>query len=121
MYLFACGCGAAALLLFVLVPSWPVYLAGACLLGFFYGIYYFTFTFHALINPVKTARYAGGNETIVGMTAMLAPIAGGMLAMQSGEMRFPFWLGAAFMLLALVSFVFFSIRARKANTSASAE
>ena len=44
---------------------------------------------------------------------MLAPIAGGMLAMRSGDMRFPFWLGAAFMLLALVSFEFFSVRARK--------
>ena len=115
MYLFACGCGAAALLLFVLVPSWPVYLAGACLLGFFYGIYYFTFTFHALINPLKSARYAAGNETIVGMTSTFAPILAGLLAMQCGA-KFPFWLGVG---LALAAGLFFFWKVRQAQRNSA--
>ena len=105
--------GIIAMLIFSSSGNFHAYLLAAVLLGIFYGVFYFMSTFHALINPVKTARYAGGNETIVGFTAMLAPIAGGMLAMRSGDMRFPFWLGAAFMLLALVFFVFFSSRAWK--------
>ena len=113
--------GVIAMLIFSFSANFHAYLLAAVLLGIFYGVFYFMSTFHALINPVKTARYAGGNETIVGFTAMLAPIAGGMLAMQSGEMRFPFWLGAVLMLLALVSFVFFSIRARKLKASSATE
>ena len=103
------------LLLFVLVPSWPVYLAGACLLGFFYGIYYFTFTFHALINPLKSARYAAGNETIVGMTSTFAPILAGLLAMQCGA-KFPFWLGVG---LAAAAGLFFFWKVRQAQRNSA--
>ena len=85
-------CGIIAMVLFLPVPpNWHICLAGACLLGIFYGVFYFTSTFHALINPVKSARYAAGNETIVGLTSTLAPIFGGLLAMQLGP-RFPFQL-----------------------------
>ena len=85
-------CGIIAMMLFLSVPpDWHFWLIGACLLGIFYGVFYFTSTFHALINPVKSARYAAGNETIVGLTSTLAPIFGGLLAMQLGP-RFPFFL-----------------------------
>ena len=88
----AAVCGIVAMVLFLPVPpNWHICLAGACLLGIFYGVFYFTSTFHALINPVKSARYAAGNETIVGLTSTLAPIFGGLLAMQLGP-RFPFHL-----------------------------
>ena len=103
--------GILAMGLFAWSSNWVVYLAGALLLGVFYGVFYFTFTFHALINPLKTARYAAGNETIVGLTSTLAPILGGFLAMQTGSVRFPFWLGAGLIGSALLFFAVCTLRA----------
>lgn len=106
------GLGAiAALGLFAFSASWAAYLAGAFLIGVFYGIFYFTFTFHALINPLKTARYAAGNETIVGLTSTFAPILGGVLAMQTGNVHFPFWLCIGLVAAALLFFSVFTLRA----------
>ncbi|MBO4630595.1 MAG: MFS transporter [Lentisphaeria bacterium] len=107
--------GILALVLFALSASWTVYLAGALLLGIFYGVFYFTFTFHALINPLKTARYAAGNETIVGLTSTFAPVLGGVLAMQTGNVRFPFWLGAGLIAAALLFFTAFTLRTRRGH------
>ena len=113
--------GIAAMIIFACSSSSAAYLIAAVLLGIFYGVFYFMFTFHALINPVKTARYAAGNETIVGLTATFAPISGGVLAMQTGSVCFPFWLGAALMLAAMLSFGILTIRAWKKNASPAAE
>lgn len=113
----AAVCGIAAMLIFIRCTSWEAYLLAALLLGIFYGVFYFTFTFHALINPVKTARYAGGNETIVGLTSMLAPISGGILAMQTGSMVSPFRLSMGLLLAAMLSFAFFSVRAWKVQAA----
>ena len=96
----------AAMAIFALSSSWTAYLIAALLLGSFYGIFYFTFTFHALINPVRTPRYAAGNETIVGLTSTCAPVLGGILVMQTGSAQFPFWLGTG---LIFASAVFFGI------------
>ena len=90
--------------IFFFSSGWGAYLIGACLLGIFYGICYFMFTFHALINPVKTARYVAGNETIVGLTSTCAPVLGGVLAMQCGDARVPFLFCGGLIFAALLFF-----------------
>ena len=103
--------GIGAMMIFAFASSWTAYLTAALLLGIFYGIFYFTYTFHALIDPVKIARNCAGNETIVGLTSTFAPLLGGVLAMQTGEARSPFWLCGGFILAAMVFFGFYSLRA----------
>ena len=116
-FTLAAGCGLAAMALFAFSSSWTAYLAGAVLLGIFYGVFYFTFTFHALINPVKTARYAAGNETIVGLTSTFAPILGGVLAIQTGYAQFPFWLCGGLILAAMLFFCGYILFAGRAEAS----
>ena len=96
--------GIGALAVFLFSQSWSAYLISALLLGIFYGVFYFTSTFHALINPEKSARYAAGNETIVGMTSTLAPILAGLSAMWFGA-SFPFVLGIALLAGAALFFL----------------
>ncbi|MBO4649520.1 MAG: MFS transporter [Lentisphaeria bacterium] len=108
-------CGIVAMALFLPdTPNWHVCLIGACLLGIFYGVFYFTSTFHALINPVKSARYAAGNETIVGLTSTLAPIFGGLLATLLGP-RFPFQLCIGLIAGSALFFAAGSLRAGSAE------
>lgn len=72
------GCGALLLAAFS-ASSWAIYLAAA-MFGIFTGLLCFMMTYHALANAAKSARYAAGNETIVGGTAVLAPLAAGAIA-----------------------------------------
>jgi len=103
--------GIGAMCIFACASSWTAYLTAALLLGCFYGIFYFTYTFHALIDPEKTARNCAGNETIVGLTSTFAPLLGGFLAMKTGETRFPFWLCGGFILVSMLFFGIYSLRA----------
>jgi len=52
----------------------------AAMFGCFSGLLAFNMTFHALANADKSSRYAAGNETIVGITSILAPISAGWIA-----------------------------------------
>lgn len=117
VFSLAAAGGIGAMGLFACASSWTAYLIAALLLGIFYGIFYFTYTFHALIDPEKTARNCAGNETIVGLTSTCAPVLGGLLAMQTGEARSPFWLCGGFIFAAMVFFGFCSLRAFRRTAS----
>lgn len=104
-------CGAAAMSLFAFSSTFLAYLLAAGALGTFSGIFCFTLTFHALIDPAKTAKYASVNETLVGGTAMFAPLLGGALAMRVNAV-FPFHLCAALLALGGVFFAAMTWRLR---------
>jgi len=57
---------------------------GLLLASLFYGIYsgYFCFylVFHSLVHPEKSSSYIAINEVIVGLTCIVGPLAGGLLA-----------------------------------------
>ncbi len=96
------ACGAiAALLLFAFSASGAMYLLGAVLLGCFSGIYCFNMTYHALANYTKSARYAAGNETIVGGTSVFAPIAAGLIA-DASTARMPFYVLAIILVITVI-------------------
>ena len=57
---------AAAFLVFAFTGIWQLYALAAVMLGIFSGMMCFTATFHALVNPLKSARYVSVNELLVG-------------------------------------------------------
>ena len=61
----------------------------------------FTATFHALIDPVKTAKYASVNETLVGVGSVVAPMLGGVLATHGSALA-PFFCCMASLVLCAV-------------------
>jgi len=79
-----------ALVMFAMCSTAPFAWAAAMLFGVFSGIFCFNITYHALANSDKSAKYAAVNETIVGGTAVFAPIAAGMIADTAG-VRMPFY------------------------------
>ena len=84
----------------------------AGLFGVFSGILSFDITYHALANVDKSARYASVNETIVGSTSVLAPLAAGMLA-DSTTAQMPFYALIAALLIAAVIYCRMTWRYRK--------
>ena len=93
------GCAALLLAAFT-TTGWAIWLAAA-LFGIFTGLLCFMMTYHALANADKSARYAAGNETIVGGTAVLAPLAAGAIADFMAPQT-PFYLLIAAMLIAAI-------------------
>ncbi len=90
--------GAAAFVIFAATADWRLYALAAILLGVFSGVMCFTATFHALINPDKTAQYASVNETLVGVGSVVAPLLGGLLASRCHALA-PFFCCMACLLL----------------------
>ena len=60
-----------------------LYLAAAC-----YGVYcggiFFYLVFHSLVHPQRHVRYVSINESIVGLTGVVGPLAGGFIADHQG-------------------------------------
>ncbi|MBO7147353.1 MAG: MFS transporter [Lentisphaeria bacterium] len=99
------GTGAiAAFALYAFCPAFGTYLLAALLLGIFSGIFCFMITFHALVNPSKTAKYVSVNETIVGATSMTAPLFGGLLADWTNAI-FPFYFCGIMLLVMILLYV----------------
>ena len=91
--------GAAGLGLFAFATQAPVfYLAAACY-GIYSGAFFFCIVFHALVHPVKSARYVSLNESVIGATGIAGPLVGGILADRAG-LPIPYALGAGLVLLA---------------------
>ena len=93
--------GCAALLLAAFSYNALTIWLAAALFGIFTGLLCFIMTYHALANADKSARYAAGNETIVGGTAVLAPLAAGAIADFMAPQT-PFYLLIAAMLIAAI-------------------
>jgi len=59
--------------------SLAFYGAAVCF-GVYSGSFYFYFVFHSLVHPSRSARYLAINESVVGITSIIGPAGGGLLA-----------------------------------------
>ncbi|MCF7863629.1 MAG: MFS transporter [Kiritimatiellales bacterium] len=73
-------CGVVALLMFSFSGEFlPLALASA-LFGIYSGSFFFYLVFHSLVHPEHSTRYVAINESVVGLTSLLGPLAAGLLA-----------------------------------------
>ena len=75
----------------------------AALYGIYSGCLYFYLVYHSLAHPTRSGFFVAGNEIIVGITSMLSPIIGGVLADFTGFTGSAFILAAAMSLSALAA------------------
>ena len=95
----ACGAaGCLGLLCFGLGSGPAAFLIGAVLFGMYTGAFCFYMVFHALVHPNRAGRYVAVNETIVGVTGFVAPLAAGALADAWG-FKLPYLLAAGLTLV----------------------
>ena len=71
--------GIGALLMFAFGKTLPVFYLAACCYGLYTGCTYFYLVYHSLAHPVRSRFFVAGNEVLVGITSMLAPVFGGLL------------------------------------------
>ncbi|MEI7436886.1 MAG: hypothetical protein WCL16_08805, partial [bacterium] len=91
--------GIAGVLCFVFGETPLVLLSGAVLFGLYTGAFCFYMVFHALVHPNRAGRYVAVNESIVGITGFLAPLAGGVMSDVWG-FKFPYFAAAGLTLAA---------------------
>jgi hypothetical protein len=72
--------GVAGLVLFGLADTPVGFYVGALCLGVYAGTCFMYMAFHALVHPTRAGRYVGINESLVGLTGIVAPASAGMLA-----------------------------------------
>ena len=92
--------GLAALLGFGLCTTVTGFMLSALLFGIYSGCFYFLLVFHSLVHPTKSSRYLAGNETIVGITGIVAPALGGALVTPESS-GWAFLVGALLVMAAL--------------------
>jgi MFS family permease len=91
--------GLLGILCFGLGGTPAVFLIAAVLFGIYSGAFCFYMVFHALVHPNRASHYVAVNETMVGLTGFLAPLAGGAMADAWG-FRFPYLVLAGITLVA---------------------
>ena len=101
--LFTGVCACAALAILALCTTSIAAWGAATLFGIFSGVFCFNLTYHALANYTKSAQYAAVNETIVGGTAVFAPIAAGLTADYSTP-QMPFYILIAILIITTTVF-----------------
>lgn len=65
------------------------------LIGVGIGFTYASSIYYSLHGPSDHGRYAGIHEAVLGAGSFVIPLAGGVLADLSGDLRAPYWLAAA--------------------------
>ncbi len=70
--------------LFIKGTTPPVFFLGALLIGIYSGSVCCYFVFHSLVHPEKSAKNVAVNEAIVGVTGIVGPLAGGVIADTAG-------------------------------------
>jgi MFS family permease len=73
-------CGVIGLVLFGVGTVPITFYIGALIFGIYTGAFSFYLVFHSLVHPEHSARYLSVNETIVGITGMISPVIGGLVA-----------------------------------------
>jgi MFS family permease len=84
-------------------PSLPLVLALGVLAGLGLGFSYASSIYYSLHGPAEHGRYAGLHEAVLGAGSFLVPMAGGAMADAASELRWPYWLGAGGVLLAVAA------------------
>lgn len=83
-------------------PSESAALGIAVLVGAGLGFSYSSSIYYSLHGPAQHGKYAGLHEAVLGAGTFLVPLAGGHFADRLGDLRVPYWLGAAAVLSAIV-------------------
>ena len=99
-------CGVVGMVLFWSGTSTWVFYLGAFIFGIYASGFYFYLVFHSLVHPEKSGKYVSLNEVVVGVTGILAPIAGGVLVDQTGDRNLPFIIAAVFIVAAIAVQIF---------------
>jgi MFS family permease len=97
MVLFWCG-----------TENWHFYLA-ALIYGVYSASFFFCLVFHSLVHPEKSGKYVSWNEVVVGLTGIIAGVAGGRLVDITGNWNLPFII-AAILILSVIAYQFISLR-----------
>jgi MFS family permease len=90
-------CAVTSLLIFAFGKQLPLFYIGAVIYGIYSGALYFYMVFHSLSHPERSGFFVAGNEVLVGITSMVSPLVGGMLADAAG------FIGTAFIFAAIMS------------------
>lgn len=78
-------------------------LAVAPLIGGGIGFTYASSIYYSLHGPSDHGRYAGIHEAVLGSGSFLIPLAGGIAADLSGDLRSPYWVAAAVCAVAMAA------------------
>ena len=92
--------GLLGLLLFGLGSKAGTFYMAALFYGIYSGMFFFYLVFHSLMHPTKSSKYVATNEAVVGITSIIGPIAGGIIADKTNS-NMPFYLVAILILLAM--------------------
>lgn len=90
-----------SLLLFAFAQSVELFYLAALVYGIYSGIFYFYLVYHSLSHPTRSRFFVAGNEIIVGVVNLIAPVLGGFIVDVSN------FTGAAFifaLIMALAAF-----------------
>jgi hypothetical protein len=100
-------CGVATLLAFAFAALVTHHVAIFYIIAGCYGIYsgcfYFYLVYHSLAHPARSGFFVTGNEIIVGVTSIVAPLLGGFLADISGHTETAFIFAAVVALAAFIA------------------
>ena len=92
--------GLLGLLLFGLGSRSEIFYLAALFYGIYSGMFFFYLVFHSLVHPTKSSKYVAINEAVVGITSIIGPIAGGIIADKTNS-SIPFYLAAILVLLVM--------------------
>ncbi|MCP3966994.1 MAG: MFS transporter [Lentisphaerae bacterium] len=101
-------CGILSLICFWLGQTPWCFFLGAALFGIFSGCTFFLLVFHSLVHPELAPKYVARNEIIVGVTGIIAPLAGGYIADYSTP-------GVPFAIAALILFSIILVHIKSAQ------
>lgn len=79
-----------SLLLFAFATDLKIFYAAAVIYGIYSGTFYFYLVYHSLAHPTRSRFFVAGNEVIVGIVNLLAPVIGGMFVDITGFTGSPF-------------------------------
>jgi MFS family permease len=95
-------CAAAAVGL-TFVRADAAILAAGSLIGISLGFSNASSIYYSLHGPADHGKYAGVHEAVVGMGTILGPLAGGAMADLTHDLRMPYWLVGAAMVVAIAA------------------
>ena len=79
-----------SLLLFAWSATLTNFYIAAVIYGIYSGTFYFYLVYHSRAHPTRSRFFVAGNEVIVGIVNLLAPVIGGVIADKSGFTGSPF-------------------------------
>jgi MFS family permease len=94
--------GILGLLLFGLGSKPEMFYMAALFYGIYSGMFFFYLVFHSLVHPTKSSKYIATNEAVVGITTIIGPIAGGIIADKTNS-NIPFYLVAILVFLLMAA------------------